>query len=483
MKKGEGIYNVVVIGAGTAGLVTAAGTAGLGGRVALIERNKMGGDCLNFGCVPSKALISSARALHTIGRAAAWGIDAAAPEIDFKRIVERVRERRAKIAPNDSQERFESLGVDVFRGEARFLSAQEVAVDGVKLRAKHFVIATGTHAARPKIDGLDSVKFFTNETIFDELDEKPERLLVLGGGPIGCELAQSFARLGIRVTLVQHGPRILSKEDPEVSTLLRATLESDGIEVLTDSELASLKGSGSRSGTASIASGGATREMKFDALLLAAGRQPNLDALNLDAAGVRANKHAVEVNEFLQTSQPHIYAAGDITGRHLFTHMADYDARVVVRNILMPLQLLRQRANTKIVPWATYTDPEVARVGLSEEEAKKQGVGYDVYRQEMADVDRAIAESAMSGFAKVLTARGTDRILGALVVGEHAGDLLQPLTLAMNSGIGLSKVAAAIHPYPTFVEIERKTGDAYNKTKLTPRAKKIFSWLYARQRG
>ncbi len=196
---------------------------------------------------------------------------------------------------------------------------------------------------------------------------------------------------------------------------------------------------------------------------------------------MHVGRRGVEVNEFLQTAQPHIYAAGDITGRHLFTHMADYDARVVVRNILMPLQLLRQRADTKIIPWATYTDPEVARVGLSEEQAKERGVEYDLYRQEMAHVDRAIAEEARVGFAKVLTARGTDRLLGATIVGEHAGDLLQPLVLAMHAGLGLSKVAAAIHPYPTFVEIERKTGDAFNKTKLTPRAKKIFAWLYARQ--
>ncbi len=477
MKKGEGLYNVVVIGAGTAGLVTAAGTAGLGGRVALVERNRMGGDCLNFGCVPSKALISSARALRTIRRAADWGIAASAPEADFMRIFGRMRELRAAIAPHDSQERFESLGVDVFRGSARFISPREVDVDGVRLRAKHFVIATGTRAARPTIDGLDQVRFFTNETIFDDLREKPERLVLLGGGPIGCELAQAFARFGVRVTLVQKGPRLLPKEDRDISAFIQKALEADGVEVLTDAVLQSV-----RTGTAIIKIGETNREAPFDALLIAAGREPNIHSLDLEVAGVRTTKKGVEVNDYLQTSQPHIYAAGDITGRHLFTHMADYDARIVVRNLLMPLQLLRQRASGAAVPWCTYTDPEVARVGLSEDEAREQHIEYDLYRQEMADVDRAVVESATSGFAKVLTQRGGDKILGAAIVAEHAGDLLQPLVLAMHAGLGLSKVAAAIHPYPTFVEIERKAGDAYNKTRLTSRARRLFAWLYARQR-
>ena len=479
--KGSGIYNVVVIGAGTAGLVTAAGTAGLGGRVALIERHKMGGDCLNFGCVPSKALISSARVLHTISHAADWGIVEQAPSADFARIFARMRERRAHIAPHDSQERFESLGVDVFRGDARVLSPHEVEVDGVKLRARHFVIAPGTRAARPPIPGLEEVRAFTNETIFDELKEKPARLLVLGGGPIGCELAQVFARFGVQVTLVQRGRRLLPKEDGDAGDLLRQTLESEGVSVLLDAEVQGVQSRGERSGVATIRVGETTREVEFDAVLLAAGRAPNIDTLALDKAGVRTTKHGVEVNDYLQTSKPHIYAAGDITGRFLFTHMADYQARIVVRNILMPLQLLRQRGDYRVVPWCTYTDPEIARVGLSEAEAKEQRIDCDVYRQSMADVDRAVVENATTGFAKVLTRKGTDEILGATIVAEHAGDLLQPLVLAMHAKLGLSKVAAAIHPYPTFVEVARKAGDAFNKTRLTPRAKKLFAWLYARQ--
>jgi pyruvate/2-oxoglutarate dehydrogenase complex dihydrolipoamide dehydrogenase (E3) component len=481
--KSDSVYNVVVIGAGTAGLVTAAGTAGLGGRVALIERNKMGGDCLNFGCVPSKALISSARVLHTIRHAADWGIGVPpAPQADLMSIFERMRDRRATIAPHDSQERFESLGVDVFRGEARFVSPHEVDVDGVKLRATHIVIATGTSAAKPLIEGIESVRFFTNETIFDQLKKKPERLLILGAGPIGCELAQTFARFGVRVTLVQRGPHLLPREDYDVADFLRKTLEGEGVAVRTRSEAKRLvsHADGLR---ATIQDGQTSSEEEFDALLIAAGRTPNIEKLQLETAGVKTNEKGVEVNDWLQTSQPHIYGAGDVTGSFLFTHMADYQARIVVRNILMPLKLLRQKVDYSAVPWCTFTEPEIARVGLSENEAKKRNIEYDLYKQEMSDVDRAVVENATAGFAKVLTVRGSDEILGAVIVAERAGDLLQPLVLAMQAGLGLSKVAAAIHPYPTFVEIERKAGDAYNKTKLTPLAKKAFAWLYERQRG
>ncbi len=480
--KGEGVYNVVVLGAGTAGLVTAAGTASLGGRVALVERHKMGGDCLNFGCVPSKALISSARLLHTIRHAAAWGIDAPPPKADFSRIFERMRERRAKIAPNDSQERFESLGVDVFRGEARFLSSHEVGVESVKLRAKYFVIAAGTRAATPPIKGLEEVRYFTNETIFDQLRQKPEHLLVLGGGPIGCELSQAFARFGSKVTLVQRGSRLLPREDHDISVATQERFKAEGITVLTEAKVKQVQ---MRDGQIipTIERNGKAGEITVDALLIATGRKPNIDGLGLDAAGVKTNKKGIEVNEYLQTSQSHIYAAGDITGRFLFTHMADYQARIIVRNILMPLQFLRQKADYSVVPWCTYTDPEIARVGMNEDEARKAGIAYDVFEQAMSGVDRAVVENAEAGAAKVLVRKGTDKILGATIVAEHAGDLLQPLVLAMRSGLGLSKVAAAIHPYPTFVEVIRKTGDAYSKTRLTPFAKKLFVWLYRQQLG
>ena len=396
MKKGEGVYNVVVIGAGTGGLVTAAGTAGLGGRVALIERNKMGGDCLNFGCVPSKALISSARLIQQIREAEKWGLDRQSPQFAFEKVFERMRERRAKIAPNDSQERFESLGVDVFRGEAHFISPHEIEVDGQKLHAKNFVIATGSRAAIPKIEGIDQVPYFTNETIFDELREKPESMIVLGGGPIGCELGQTFSRLGVKVTIVQRGTQLLPREDVDVAEFMQNRFTAEGIRF-------HLKAPANRVSMhdGKIALEFADAEpITADAMLIAAGRTPNLLALNLKAAGVDYDARGVKVNTYLQTSLPHIYAAGDITNSLKFTHTADFTARIVVRNILMPLQFLRQKVDWSVVPWCTYTDPEVAHVGLGEEEARQKNIGYDLFVVPLKDVDRAVVESEDAGFCE-----------------------------------------------------------------------------------
>ena len=474
--KGEGIYNVVVIGAGTAGLVTAAGTAGLGGRVALIERNKMGGDCLNFGCVPSKALISSARLIHTIRRAEDWGLRKMEPQFDFDQVFTRMRSRRAKIAPNDSQERFESLGVDVFRGEATFRSPHEVEVDGTVLRGKNIVIASGTRTAVPPIDGIDQVPYFTNETIFDELKTKPDSLIVLGGGPIGCELGQTFHRLGVRTTIVQRGPRLLPREDVDVSDFLMTRLRNEGVTVMTN---ATTKAARPVNGAIELTMGDAN--LTAAALLICSGRRPNVESLGLEKAGVDTDGHGVKVNEYLQTSQPHIYAAGDIAGPYLFTHMADVQARVVVRNILMPVQPLRQKIDYSVVPWCTYVEPEIATVGLNEAAARKKNIEYDVIVQELAEVDRAIVESEDYGMAKVLAAKGSDRILGATLVCENAGDLVHEFVLAMKYGIGLGKISATTHAYPTLAELARKIGDKYNRKRLTPTATKIFHWLYHRQ--
>ena len=478
MKKGEGIYNVVVIGAGTAGLVTAAGTAGLGGRVALIERNKMGGDCLNFGCVPSKALISSARLIQQIHDAEKWGLDRQSPQFAFAKVFERMRSRRGKIAPTDSQERFESLGVDVFRGEARFISPHEVEVEGQNLRAKNFVIATGSRAAVPKIEGIESVLYFTNETIFDELNEKPESMIVLGGGPIGCELGQAFQRLGVEVTIVQRASRLLPREDVDVAEFVRKRFEVEGIEIRLNAQTKRAE----RRDAKVVLEFADSDAITADAMLIAAGRTPNLHALNLNAAGVDYDEHGVKVNAYLRTSQPHIYAAGDITNRLKFTHTADFTARIVIRNILMPFQFLRQKVDWSVVPWCTYTDPEVAHLGLAEKEAKQKNMDYDLFTVPLEDVDRAVVESEEAGFAKILTAKGSDKILGATVVAPHGGDLLHEFVLAMKAGIGLGTIASTIHAYPTFAELARKAGDKYNKTRLTPGAKKIFTWLYERAR-
>jgi pyruvate/2-oxoglutarate dehydrogenase complex dihydrolipoamide dehydrogenase (E3) component len=485
-KEGRGIYNVVVIGAGTAGLVTAAGTAGLGGRVALVERNLMGGDCLNFGCVPSKALISSARLIQQIREAEKWGLDRQQPQFVFEKIFERMRARRARIAPNDSQERFESLGVDVFRGEARFVSPHEIEVNGQKLRAKNFVIATGSRAAIPKIEGIDTVPYFTNETIFDELKGKPESMLVLGGGPIGCELAQTFRRFGVDVTIGQRGDQLLPREDRDVAEFLECRLINEGVRVIKNADARSV--ATSDAGKVALEfldrqSGRiAERTLFADALLIAVGRTPNFRRLDLKSAEVDVNESGVRVNDYLQTSQRHIYAAGDVIGPFLFTHMADAQARVIVRNILVPFQFLRQKMDYAVVPWCTYTDPEIGRVGLGEKEAKQKDVDYDLFVVPLEDLDRAVVESEDAGFVKVLTAKGSDKILGATVVGPHAGDLLHEFVLAMKAGIGLGTIASTIHAYPTFAELARKAGDKFNKTRLTPRAKKIFTWLYRRAR-
>ena len=478
--KGEGVYNVVVIGAGTAGLVTAAATAGLGGRVALVERGLMGGDCLNTGCVPSKALISSARLIHQIGRAQDWGLEPHHARFDFSKVFARMRERRAKIAPHDSQERFESLGVDVFRGNATFLSPREVAVGDARLTAKNFVIATGSRPAIPPVDGLDRVPHFTSETLFDGMEEQPIRLVVLGGGPTGCELGQVFARLGSRVTIVQRPPRILPREDADAGELLRRQLEAEGIRIVTGSQARIAARQEDRGRVWVEDAAGARTRLDCDAILIAAGRLPNIEGLGLEQAGVAFTKKGITVNEHLQTSRPHIFAAGDVVGPHQFTHVADSHARTIARNILLPWAMARRQ--DEVVPWCTYTSPEVARVGLSEEEARARGVAFDAWMQPLEDLDRAVVESEETGFARVLTAKGNDRIVGATIVAEWAGDLIHEFALAMKAGVGLKTISSTIHAYPTYAEIARRVADQQQKSRLTPLAKKLFAWLYRRAR-
>ncbi len=438
----------------------------------------MGGECLNTGCVPSKALISSTRLIDHIRRAEEWGLDTTTPAFRFEGVMARMRERRAALAPNDSQERFEKLGIDVFRGPAKFLSPQEVRVGTATLKARNFVIATGSRPTVPPIEGLEDVGYFTNETVFDKLVEKPDRLAILGGGPIGCELGQAFARLGIRVTLVQRSPQILEKEDPDAAGVIRRQLEADGATILAG---ASVRAATSKNGSIVLSidggDGGEDRSITCDAVLVAAGRAPNVEGLDLESAGVRSSKDGVTVNRHLQTSQPHIYAAGDVVGPYRFTHVADLHARTVVRNILFPW--LQAKCDDAIVPWCTYTSPEVARVGWNETDARAKGIEYDVFTQPVAEIDRAVLESEEIGFAKVLTRKGTDRIIGVTIVSERAGDLLAEFVLAMKTGTGLSGIGRTIHSYPTFSEIARKVADQRQKTRLTPIAKKIFGFLYA----
>lgn len=477
--KAQGTYNVVVIGGGTAGLVTAAGTAGLGGRVALIEQNRMGGECLNSGCVPSKALIASARLIDKIRHSEQWGLDSQTPAFRFDAIFERMRRLRDRLGIRDSQERFEGLGVDVFQGRAAFSSPHEVRVGEVRLKARNFVIAAGSRPAVPAIEGLDGIRYYTNESIFDDLAARPERLVIAGGGPIGCELGQVFAQLGTRVTIVQRPTRILAREDADASNLVHRRLEFDGVKILTGAEIHRAAANG-KTIRLSLCTGAQAQALECDAFLVAAGRTPNTQGLDLDKAGVAFSKDGISVNAYLQTSQPHIYALGDIVGPYRFTHVADHQARTVVRNILLPW--IKAKWET-VIPWCTYTSPEVARAGLNEGQARELGVDCDTFTATFEEVDRAVLDGATAGFARVLTPRGKDRILGVTIVGERAGDLLPEFVLAMKSGIELTKIAQTIHLYPTLSEIARKVADEQQRRRLTPFARTVAAWIYRRRRG
>jgi pyruvate/2-oxoglutarate dehydrogenase complex dihydrolipoamide dehydrogenase (E3) component len=468
-------YHLVVIGAGTAGLVTAAGAAGLGAKVALVERHLMGGDCLNVGCVPSKTLIRSARALADACDAARFGVRGTNGAVaDFAAVMERVRRVRADISPHDSARRFRELGVDVFLGHARFTGPDTVTVGPHMLRFKRAVIATGARAGVPEVPGLREAGFLTNETVFN-LTELPRRLAVLGGGPIGCELAQAFARLGSEVHLLQRPERLLPREDAEASALVQRALERDGARLHLAATLRRVEPSTGGKRLHFEREGRADAVM-VDAILVAAGRVPNVDGLGLETAGVRWDaRRGVEVNDRLQTANPRVYAAGDVCLPWKFTHAADFAARLVIQNALF---LGRKKLSALTVPWCTYTAPEVARVGLGEAEARERGVAVDTFTRQFRDVDRARTEGEEEGFVRIHVRRGTDRIVGATVVARHAGEMISEISVAMAAGMGLGRLATVIHPYPTQAEAIRQIGDAWNRTRLTPRARALLArWL------
>ena len=448
-------YDLAVIGGGTAGLVSAFGAAGLGARVALIERGRLGGDCLNVGCVPSKALLRSARAVRSIRRAAAVGVRAAPPEVDFAAVMARIGERRAVLAPNDSAERLAGAGVDVFFGEAAFTGRTEIVIRSAPTRDTHHigfkraVIATGGQPIAPPIPGLAAAGYHTNETIFD-ITERPQRLLVIGAGAVGCELAQAFALLGTAVTLADIADRPLAQEDPDASAIVRRALEADGVRFKLGApvDLTVLR-PGAASGVAAN-----------DTILVAAGRAPNVEGLGLEAAGVRYGDGGIEVNDRLQTSNPRVFAAGDIASRYKFTHAADAMARIVIRNALF---FGRARASALVVPWCTYTMPEVARVGE---------LSGDTITIPLADIDRAVLDGEEEGFVRVHHDRG--RIRGCTIVAPHAGELIGHVAYVMRTGGRLRDLANAIFPYPTYAEGLRKAGDAHQRSRLTPTAKSLF---------
>ncbi|WP_421656202.1 mercuric reductase [Leptothermofonsia sp. ETS-13] len=470
-------YDLVVIGAGTAGLVTAAGAAGLGLglKVALIEKHLMGGDCLNVGCVPSKCLIRSSRVVADMRDADRFGVRSPKDiEVDFPAVMERMRRLRAGISHHDSAERFQKLGVDVFLGEGRFISNNTLQVEGNSLRFKKAVIATGARALRPRIEGLAEAGFLTNETVFS-LTERPNRLAVIGAGPIGCELAQSFQRLGCEVTLLHKNDHILDKEDADAAEIVQQVFLREGIRLVLNCKLNWVEKTPAGK-TIYFTSNGQESTVTVDEILVGAGRAPNVEGLNLEAVGVQYDpRKGILVNDYLQTTNPKIYAAGDICMNWKFTHAADAAARIVIKNALFaPFGLGRSRLSSLVMPWATYTAPEVAHVGLYEREAKEQRIEIETIKIPFTGVDRAIADGEEEGFVKIHYKKGSDRIVGATIVANHAGEMISEITMAIVHKIGLSKLSSVIHPYPTQAEAIKKAADAYRRTLLTPRTKTLL---------
>ena len=465
--------DLVVIGAGSAGLVSALIGATLRARVTLVERGEMGGDCLNTGCVPSKSLIRSAKFLSHVARAREFGVRRAEADFDFADVMARVRRNIERIAPHDSVERYEALGVECIRGEAYVDSPFAVRVGERTLTTRNIVVATGAAAVVPPIPGLEEVGALTSETVWG-LDRCPERLVVVGGGPIGCELAQCFARFGARVFQIQSQPRLLPREDPEFSDLVAERLRAEGVEVLTGHRVRAFVHAAGRKAVVCETPDGDPCEIEFDDVLVAVGRAPRARGLGLEALGIGTGRGGViETDPFLRTRVPNIFACGDVAGPHQFTHTASHQAWYATVNALFG-GLKRFRVDYSVVPWTTFTDPEVARVGLNESEAVAQRVAYEVTRYGFDELDRAVADSEAHGMIKVLTVPGRDRILGATIAGEHAGDLLMEFVLAMRHGLGLKKLLATIHVYPTMSEGARFAAGAWRRAHAPAGA---FVWL------
>jgi pyruvate/2-oxoglutarate dehydrogenase complex dihydrolipoamide dehydrogenase (E3) component len=472
-------YHLVVIGAGTAGLVSAAGAAGLGAKVALIEKHLMGGDCLNVGCVPSKGVIRAARAWRETRDAAArfGGPPVAREGGDFGAAMERMRRLRAGISVNDGARRFTSLGVDVFLGEGRFVALDAVEVGGQRLRFRRAVIATGGRAAEPPIRGLAAAGFRTNETIFN-LTELPPRLAVLGGGPIGTELSQAFARFGSRVIHLIREDHVLPREDADAAGIVQRAMAADGVRFEFSVRVVEVHRRGAEK-VVVFERDGRRQEVEADEILVAVGRLPNVEALGLEAAGVRFDRRGVEVDDRLRTSNRRIYACGDVASRFRFTHVADAQARIVLQNALF---FGRAMASALTIPWCTYTTPEIAHVGLYEKDARAKGIEIDTLTVPLSEVDRAVLDGAADGFLRVHVDKKSKRgrIVGATLVAEHAGDMIGEICLAVTHGIGLGKIASVIHPYPTQGEVVKKAADAWRRGKLTPTVKKILgAWFRA----
>ncbi len=480
--------NLIVIGAGAGGLVSAYIAAVVKAKVTLVEAHKMGGDCLNYGCVPSKALIKSAKLAHQMRHGDTYGLHSTAPSFSFKAVMQRIQAIVRAIEPHDSVERYTGLGVEVLQGYAKLVNPWTVEIalnDGSKqtLTTRSIVIAAGARPFVPPLPGLEDSGYVTSDTMwekFGELDEVPQRLVVLGGGPIGCELAQSFARLGSQVTQVEMGTRVMAREDEEVSELARQALLKDGVDVRTGHKAlrvethpeGSSTGSGRTGGVLVVEHAGAEQRIEFDELLCAVGRSARLTGYGLEELGIPTNK-TVETNEYLQTLYPNIYAAGDVAGPYQFTHVAAHQAWYAAVNALFG-DFKKFKADYRVIPWATFIDPEVARVGLNEQEAKEQGIAVEVTKYGIDDLDRAIADSEAHGFVKVLTVPGKDTILGVTIVGTHAGDLLAEYVLAMKHGLGLNKILGTIHTYPTLAEANKYAAGEWKRAHAPQR---LLAWV------
>ena len=470
-----GRYHLVVIGAGAGGLVTAVGAASLGAKVALVERHLLGGDCLNVGCVPSKAMIRASRVVEEIRKSPEYGIEVrGSVDADFGAVMRRMRRVRAQISRVDSVQRLEGLGIDVFLGQASFSGDDTVAVDGQTLRFRKAVIAAGGRPHVPDVPGMPETGFLTNETIFS-LTERPGHLLVLGGGPIGCELAQAFRRLGSQVTVVTMDPHFLPREDADAAEILDKRFHDEGIRFHFNSILTQVEKAGGRK-RVTIDQGGADEQITLDVdeILVAAGRVPNVESLNLEAAGVAYDERGVRVSAQLRTTNRRVYAVGDICLPFKFTHVSGTSGALAIQNALFRG---RKKWTDLVVPWCTYTDPEIAHVGLYERDAKERGIPVDTFVHPLRHVDRALLDGDEEGFAKVHVRKGTDRILGATIVARHAGELISEYTLAITGKLGLKVIAATIHPYPTQAEAVFHTAIAYQRSRLTPRTKKFLALL------
>ncbi|WP_408900043.1 FAD-dependent oxidoreductase [Photobacterium piscicola] len=476
--------NLVVIGAGSGGLVSAYIAAAVKADVTLIERHKMGGDCLNTGCVPSKALIRAAHTAADIKNASALGIDAHIDNIDFAQVMGRIHKVITKIEPHDSIERYSKLGVNCITGDATIVSPWEVEVNGTRITTRNIVIATGARPLVPAIPGLDTVNYLTSDTVW-QLTALPKRLLILGGGPIGCELAQSFCRLGAEVTIVERSPQLLNREDRDAAQLVEQSLVHDGVNILLQHNAVQFESTfddnGQRIQRAIVEHNNQQVSIEFDAVMVALGRVANVQGFGLEELGITTTERGtVAVNQYLQTQYPNIYAVGDVAGPYQLTHVAAHQAWYAAVNSLFGA-IKKFKVDYSVIPAVTYTAPELARVGINEKEAQAQGIDYEITRYGLDDLDRAIADGYDEGFIKILTPKGSDKILGATIVGHHGGDLLAEFTLAMRHNLGLNKILGTIHPYPTMSEGAKYTAGVWKQAhapqKLLAWVKKYHHWM------